>query len=1061
MRVKTKNFAIAILVTLMLIFLTLFGVSLKGKSAQAADAGNNYADALVESSVNTNYNLIRGSTYQLDSGFTASPKTIEALVRVGMGDNWYKSKGAIIGGNAIDGNEHFNLEISLDNKPRLWWRNGEIDHYFDYQVPMNEWVHIVVVRDNVTTPSNPQLVCYVNGTKVGSVAGIGTEMNVSASSPSPAHFIGRDAIVYNFFEGYINYVGVSSTAMTAQQVASAYNNCQRLVKAGQSGTMLAETCVPRTSYMTQETLSTIPNTLTATVCIDKKDTVGLNNSDQQIAITDKADPTVVGYILSTDAPGKSGSTSYNTFEVNVDKNGYIQVTWDPLLKGANGGEAVLTFDTRASGYTGSLDVRTGKKIHIAVVRNKSLGCFDLYLDGKHASTTQTNATVKTEMLPTFQIGIGRNRAANSQNLVFPGEIYDVALYGNAMTKSQIAAEYNVTDKTLINTAEYVRVIGNWVLDETQRDFHLYKNTNHVLKDYSGNGFDATVCTLADYFAPQTDDWFVAGEDEYTMIYVPDTQCTVRSNSVLTDAMFDWMVANKNAMNLQLVMGLGDIVDGLPLEISADELAKNPNYKTVAQQWQVMATNYEKLTSAGVPWSAIVGNHDYDENHLYSLTERKAGIYNQYFGYNSLTTEEKRTVIARYNTDTATTSANDMLNAIYEYTMTTKGGTAVKYLLVALEFGPSKAVLDWASEVIAQPQYKNHRVLFNTHSLVYSDGHFGDATATCNPSSYWYNLKGFVDGVTSTDGDFMWEHFISQNPNMFLTASGHIETSTNIFRKDKGAYGNTVMSMLCDGQGTDYFTMDGDDVSSWGDPLILVVKVNEKNKTLTYRYYNPVNNCFLGIENQFEISFADWGRSEIKAGAEISLEKDSVKAYDTVNFSVNKEAGYAYAKPVATANGETLSVRTTANGYSFMMPECSVEITVEKFALATITLPTTLTLKEGETFDLSEYLPEDVQFNFILDNDNAKVIEKELKGEKEGECVLTVSSDKFGDLCSIEITVEKGASQGNDPTQQNPTQKPPTVMMVGCGASMSLGGGALVLIAMATVAFVALKKKKAE
>lgn len=1014
---KRKTAATLIATMMLTLLLGMFSVSAVAAPAVISDAGNNYANALVESSVNTNYNVVRGTTYQLEEGFTASPKTMEALVKVGMVENWKGGKGSIIGGFAVVGGdtEHFNFEIDKSNRPRLWWKNGEtakggLNHYFNYQVPMNEWVHIVIVRDDVTNPADPQLVLYVNGVKVDSASGIGSELNISPSNPSVKHYIGRDARIYNFFEGNINYVGVSSKAMTAQDVANAYQSCQRLVKEGQSGTMLAETCVPRTYYLAKDLLDAVPNTITATVCIDKKDTVGLNNSYLETPIVDATDTDTVAYILSTQANTGWGSLSYNTVELSVNTSGNLKVKWDPLTKGAAGGEASLVFDTPASGYTGSLDVRTGNKLHITVVRNKTAGTFDLYLNGQHASTTAANDAVKTDMVPSIQIAIGNNRTSNGKHLAFPGQIYDMAIYGSSLNQSQISAEYATVDKTTLNVSkiEYSTLITNWVMDSKQNSLKYDKTADYALKDYSGNGLDATLCSLVDYFAPETDDWFEAGADEYTMIYVPDTQCTVHSNSVLVDQMFDWMVANKDSMNLQLVMGLGDITDGNTV-ISQENLTNNPHWMAFNDQYKAMAANYEKLTNAGIFWSSIVGNHDYDVNALQQLTERKAGVYNQYFGYNTLTAAEKATVVDRFHTDAVSSSDNDMLNAIFEYTMETKSGQEVKYLLVALEFGPSRDVLDWANEVVSRPEYSNHRIMFNTHSLVFSDGHFGDSTANCNPSSYWYNLNGYVNGITSTDPDFMWDYFISQHRNMFLTASGHIESPINFFRQDKGVYGNTVMSMLCDGQGLSYFCSDGDDVSSWGDPLILVVKVNERNKSLTYRYYNPVNNCFLGVENQVEFSFADWGASEIEVSNDIAIDLTYAELGSTVEFTINAESGYAYAKPVVkNANGEKLAVRKTANGYSFVMPQGDVSITVEKFDLSSITLPEALTIGVGETLDLSEYLPDGVKLK--VNNSNATLNGNEITGEEAGEAVITVTSDTFGDLASCTITV--GSNAGN-------------------------------------------------
>jgi len=907
-----KTILISVLASILLVFSTLSVIAVMPKKAKAYVKDNAYASALVETSINTNFNVVRGSTYQLEQGFTSSPKTIEALVRLGTIENWKSSKGSIIGG-FDNGLETFNLEVDSSNHPRLWWRNGEVNYYFkDITLPQNEWVHLVMVRDT----TNNLLKCYVNGNLVGSVASqVGTDLQVSATNPSPAHYIGRDARIYNFFSGSINYVGLSSKIMSDADVSSAYNNCQRLCKDTDSDTILAETCVPRTYYMAKSELSSVPNTITTTINVKRKDTVGKNNNYVETPIVDAKDTGIVGYIISNESYTGWGSLSYNTFELNINTNGHIVVTWDPNIKGTTGGVADLTFDTPVSGYTGSLDVRTGTDMHIAVVRNKSTGTFSLYLNGVHASNTVANEAVKIDMIPTLQLAIGKSRASNSKQLAFPGKIKDVAFYSSAMSAVEIATENTTTNKTTITKTTNSSLIVNWVMDDKQSSLKFDKNANYALKDYSGNNFDATLCSIVDYFAPETENWFEAGDDEYTLIYIPDTQCTVHSYSVLNDIMFDWIVSNKDAMNLQFVMGLGDIVDGSPVTAGTDE-ANNPNYKILSEQWDAMAANYQKLTDAGIYWSSIVGNHDYDINNIRELKERKAGAFNEHFGLSSSAVRGtnntdfiKNSIVARYHTDTVATEAEDMLNVIYEYTATTNAGTQVKYLVVALEFGPSKDVLEWANEICSKPEYANHRILFNTHSLIYIDGAFGDTSATCNPSSYWYGLNGSTINETYCEPDFMWEYFMSQHPNMFMAGSGHIETDTNYFRQDKGVFGNTVTSFLCDGQGVSYFCSDGDDVSSWGDPLILVAKVNEKTKKISYRYYNPVNGCFLGIENQFEMDFSGWEAKSYnvtwKNYDDSVLETDTDVLGGTLpeyNGEIPTKAGYTFMGWATTLNG---------------------------------------------------------------------------------------------------------------------------------------------------------------
>jgi len=1075
---KTKRFSlITILAVILLAFTTLFGISLKSDKASAdsySRTGNAYADALVETSANMDYAYVRGTQYQLDSGFTASPRTIEALFRLGGGTNWNwnHNQGCVIGGVA-DGatNQNIlNIEINSAGNPRFYWNtSGTLtdETFSNVVIPTQEWVHLVIVRDT------NNIKCYVNGELKQTITKTAGDFGgINANNPTVAHYIGRDGRTANYFCGEINYVGVSSTAISQSDISKAYNTDKaRVVKSGATGTMLAETCAPRTYYRASTLLTGKPTAFTATINIPKT-----NN------MVHRADAETIGKILSTYSDG-----GLNMIEMAVDNNGHIKFTWDTY--GHHWDRIDGYFDTAISNdLTNKLDVRTGQDVHIALVKdNTKANPFSLYIDGikvaeasyyfyykgaerymnkewtegatkseritklwdpaisidafltanepkKDINGNALNFTLNTnpsnlfrristlfynykdnkedppftiDFVPNFAFAIGEDVGGEYQ-IAFPGKIKDVAIYSEII---DVAAEYAVKDKKTINKATSTdnsftgreSVLANWVLDESQQSFKYNKNNAHDVKDYSGNGIDAFLCTLGNYLVPETNDWFVANDDEYTLIYVPDTQITANYVPSYIPKMFKWMVDNKDAMNLQFVMGLGDIIDG----------AHFANY---INQWETMAAAYKSLSNAGIYWSAITGNHDYDNNSLGALTVRDADDYNNYFGYNSTTLNDKirDSVIARFSTNNATagtaiakgdSSNNDMLNVIYEYTATTNGGTQVKYLVVALEFGPSPETLAWATSVISQPQYANHRVLFNTHSLIYADGYFGDGTAETNPvKTYWTGLSG---NNVATDGDYMWENFISRNPNMFLTASGHIETDTNMFRTDTGVYGNTVLSMLCDGQGVRYHT-NTDPLSGTGDTLILIARVNEKTKTIKYYYYNPVNNMMFGAENQWEYDFsnalqkANYYNEAIK---NIELSEDG----KTASFEIDK-AYYTYAEPYITnANGGEIewipSVVDGITKYTYEIPT-DRNLMPLSIDVKAVTLAKSFKLMEGETKDIGVYLPKD--FTFTVNGTALNKTDNIISFKAVGTDTITIRNAKGNGVLTCSVTTEKQA-----------------------------------------------------
>ncbi|MBO4962199.1 MAG: InlB B-repeat-containing protein [Clostridia bacterium] len=795
------------------------------------------------------------NTFQLANAFTTSPKSMETMVRLKGSKNGLGNCGVAIGACwlAEDGDKAFNVGFSASRQPQLWWNNGEIYWTTNYNLVSWAWVHVMFVRDTENTSVNPNglIYCYVDGQLVDTYGddlvneakGAGTEI----PTPTGKHFIGRDArdgVTYpstgtSFLMGYLNYVGISSSIYSKTQVEKAFFERKRVITSDDSGAMLTQdlSVATKTYYRSNAPLQKTPNTFATTVNIP----VGTSRAYAK-------DANNLGQIFGA----KNAGYSYDAVSMIISNRGFVRMIWDPGFYGTD--MVDVEFETPVSGYTGSLDIRTGKDIHIAVVRKSTSGIFELYLNGVLASTSAYNENLKKDVVPRYPIGIGKDLNtsghSNAAELDFPGKIYDLSIYSNELSANDIKNIYNTSDKTNITNSNYSSLLANWVLDSNQSSLIYNINYKHDVKDYSNNHNDAHLCTVGDYYVPETPDWFKTNNDEYTLIYVPDTQCTVRSYYPYALQMFDWIVDNAYAMNLQFVMGLGDIVDGIPDVANTGSI---PHELNVADQWDKMAEAYKKLSDNGILWSAIVGNHDYDLNSLGELPSKKASVFNEHFGYNSttLSNDVRATVVGRYHTDTASTQENDMLNVIYEYTATTNNGAVVKYLVLAFEFGPSPEVIEWALEFISKPEYANHRVLYNTHSLVFADGQFGNSTTTNNPEDYWRN------GVTSVNGEQTWEMLLSKSANVFINASGHIESDSIVTRTDIGDYGNKVMSMLADAQGIKYHGSYDSIAVNWGDPILLVCKVNEKNQTIKFNYFNAVNGMFYGVENEFVYDFSDW------------------------------------------------------------------------------------------------------------------------------------------------------------------------------------------------------------
>src|SRR5690349_18779589 len=89
--------------------------------------------------------------------------------------------------------------------------------------------------------------------------------------------------------------------------------------------------------------------------------------------------------------------------------------------------------------------------------------------------------------------------------------------------------------------------------------------------------------------------FAAAQD-FTIVALPDTQFYSQSYPQIFNAQTQWIKDNATKLNIKLVLGEGDIVNG------GGELG----------QWQNADAAMRTLNGV-VPYMSAIGNHDYDHN----------------------------------------------------------------------------------------------------------------------------------------------------------------------------------------------------------------------------------------------------------------------------------------------------------------------------------------------------------------------------------------------------------------------------------------------------------------
>ncbi len=296
--------------------------------------------------------------------------------------------------------------------------------------------------------------------------------------------------------------------------------------------------------------------------------------------------------------------------------------------------------------------------------------------------------------------------------------------------------------------------------------------------------------------------------EFTIAALPDTQFYAKSYPQIFNSETGWIAQHARQMNIQLVIGLGDIVD-----TGGD-----------VTQWQNADVAYRLLDSK-VPYVAAIGNHDYDHNNPAGRTGSTTN-FNNYFG------PDRYRGQASYRGSYPSGSNENF------YSVFTLEGK--QYLVLVLECFPRDSALSWASSVVRNNPDKD--VIIVTHAYVYYDSTRMDK---CDSNS-----AGSFGVGQDNDGEQIWEKFVSKFPNIHLVLNGHVVQGDGTgHRTDLGVGGNVVNEMLSDYQ-------------SWpngGDGYIRLITVKPALNQIAVRTYSPYLNQWLtDSHNQFTVPYRNSG-----------------------------------------------------------------------------------------------------------------------------------------------------------------------------------------------------------
>jgi len=383
--------------------------------------------------------------------------------------------------------------------------------------------------------------------------------------------------------------------------------------------------------------------------------------------------------------------------------------------------------------------------------------------------------------------------------------------------------------------------------------------------------------------------------DFSFVLLPDTQNEAQFFPNVLSSQTQWIVDNRTQLNVQAVLGLGDVVN------NGTDPAQQANADRAIRL----------LDNAGIPYFLGIGNHDYDGGEDNGVVARAVSGFNQWFG-------PARYANKSYYKGNFPSGSNENF-----YGVLTINGK--QYLILVLEFIPRTSSLNWAASIVqANP---DKEVIVVTHSFLFIDGTTADRCDTEDKPR------------SDNDGEQMWDSFVKKYSNIIMVVNGHLTDGEAARRADLGINGNLINSMFSNYQ-TD---------ANGGNGWLRIVTFHPSSNTISVQTYSPYLNSYrTDSDNQFTVNYHNPGFNtgvgkitgrvtgsgcQIVSGATVSAGGASTTTNDEGRFFLKVPPGN-YQVSVSAPNWQNgaRSVKvndnysTDINFYLPSPPPCSLQAT---------------------------------------------------------------------------------------------------------------------------------------
>ncbi len=300
-------------------------------------------------------------------------------------------------------------------------------------------------------------------------------------------------------------------------------------------------------------------------------------------------------------------------------------------------------------------------------------------------------------------------------------------------------------------------------------------------------------------------------ESFSMILLGDPQGYIKYdiNQPLFDLCTAWIADNIDNLHIKAVLCTGDLVE------QNENIVRNRKMlnQTSREMWEAVSYSFKRLDNR-VPYIISTGNHEYG----YQRSENGMTHFPEYFPFERNSTWRDICVSAYPNRS----GIASLENAAFEFADPNWG----KLLVLTTEFAPRDEVLNWAKNLISQSSYKDHKVIFMTHSFL------KERTAE--------RIQEETYAITPRNwGEAIWQKLIKPSENIFMVICGHTGKPGDFedsvaYRVDKNSSGKDVHQMMFNVQ-----ILGGGWEGNGGDGWLRILEFLPDGKTIKIRTYSPL------------------------------------------------------------------------------------------------------------------------------------------------------------------------------------------------------------------------------